>query len=99
MSNQKLTLSKPIQAHDEECIVLEFREPTGKDIAACGFPFVMEAKNGKMQQSFDTEVLSAYIVRLAQIPRPSVDAMSPADFIGAMGIVMGFFADSESLLT
>lgn len=37
--NNNLTLSKAITAHNETLTVLEFREPTGKDVRELGYPY------------------------------------------------------------
>ncbi len=92
--SEKLKLIKPIEAHDEMLAELEFRLPTGRDIAACGYPFQIVFQTGV--SVFDPEAISKYISALAGIPRPSVDRMAVLDWSRAMGVVLGFFADTET---
>lgn len=84
----KLTLSKPIQAHNAETSELELAEPTGKDVRELGFPFKHYA-DGSIQ--FLADKTSAYLVRLAKIPLSSVDQMSPSDINNASMVISNFF--------
>lgn len=98
MAGNKLTLSKPISAHDEKISELTFREPTGDDLMACGeMPFALETKkSGATLTHISTDALALYIERLAGIPMSSVKQMTPKDFMGAFGIVAGFFGDTPA---
>lgn len=83
-----LTLSKAITAHNETVTVLEFREPTGKDVRELGYPYqVGNDESIKLSAS----VTAKYISRLANIPMSSVDEMSPADMGLAGALIIGFF--------
>jgi hypothetical protein len=91
--NIKLTLTKPIQAHGSSISTLEFRPPTGEDILDIGSPpFQIDEKR---RTHIDLAVTGEYIVRLAAIPASSVKLLSPADLMGAFGVVAGFFGGSE----
>jgi hypothetical protein len=83
-----LTLRKPIQAHGETVLVLTFREPTGKDLAACGMP----GGDSMASPEFGGYV-RMMISRLAEIPPSSVDTMSAVDWRDAMIKVMLFLGD------
>lgn len=90
----KLSLSKPIPAHGETVSTLEFRYPSGDDILAIGSPpFSIDDKK---RTHIDLAVTGEYIVRLADIPASSVKLMTPADLMGAFGVVAGFFGASET---
>ena len=52
---------------------------------------VFERESG----GIDLAVTGEYIVRLAAIPASSVKLLSPADLMGAFGVVAGFFGGSE----
>lgn len=84
----ELQLSKPIPAHGETLHVLEFAEPTGKDVRELGYPYQMNQDESiKLQAG----VVAKYVSRLAKIPLSSVDEMSPADLNAAGWLVAGFF--------
>ena len=82
---KELELKKPIIAHGETLSVLEFDEPTGKDVRELGYPYQMN------QDESVRLLVSKYIVRLAKVPQSSVDQMSPADLNAAAWLVAGFF--------
>lgn len=89
-------LSKPVMAHGTERTEIELREPNAGDIAACGYPFVFINNDGAgMQTAPNTAVISAYVSRLAQIPPSSVAQMNAVDWNACMGVVLGFFGQSE----
>jgi hypothetical protein len=90
-----LSLTTPIKAHGEMVSELTFREPLGKDIRVLGFPFEGSGENGKGRGSVDAAGVSRYIVTLANVPLSSVDQLSAPDWTAAMGLVAGFFADTE----
>ncbi|WP_312315417.1 phage tail assembly protein [Atlantibacter sp.] len=85
---KELQLTKPINAHGEAIHVLEFSEPTGKDVRELGYPYQM---NQDESIKLLSGVVSKYIVRLANVPQSSVDQMSPADLNTAAWMVAGFF--------
>lgn len=85
---KELPLKKDIQAHGETLSVLEFEEPTGKDVRELGYPYQM---NQDESIKLLSNVVSKYIMRLAKVPQSSVDQMSPADLNSAAWLVAGFF--------
>ena len=74
---KELELKKPITAHGETLSVLEFDEPTGKDVRELGYPYQMNQDES--------------VRLLAKVPQSSVDQMSPADLNAAAWLVAGFF--------
>jgi Phage tail assembly chaperone proteins, E, or 41 or 14 len=93
-----LQLIKPVEAYGETLRELNFREPIGKDIRACGFPFKFEATDGDGPNFAHPHAAAIHglIVRLAAVPASTVDSLCLADFAAAMEIVTGFFGQGTS---
>jgi hypothetical protein len=89
-------LTKPIQAHGEERKTIELREPTGADIAACGFPFSFTLAQGDEGQTMtpNAAAIGGLISRLGDIPRSSVNQLSFPDWMECMGAIFSFFGGS-----
>lgn len=85
---QELELNHPITAHGETLSVLEFNEPTGKDVRELGYPYQMNQDESIKLQA---HIIAKYIVRLANVPLSAVDQMSPGDLNAAGWLVAGFF--------
>ncbi|ENG2552692.1 TPA: phage tail assembly protein [Citrobacter farmeri] len=85
---QELELNHPITAHGESLSVLEFNEPTGKDVRELGYPYQMNQDESIKLQA---HIIAKYIVRLANVPLSAVDQMSPGDLNAAGWLVAGFF--------
>lgn len=85
---KELVLMAPVPAHGETLHVLEFEEPTGKDVRELGYPYQMNQDESIRLLS---HIVAKYIVRLARVPLSTVDAMSPADLNAAAWLVAGFF--------
>lgn len=84
----ELALAKPIPAHGETLHVLEFSDPTGRDVRELGFPYQMNQDESIKLQA---HIVARYVSRLAKVPLSSVDEMSPADLNAAGWLVAGFF--------
>lgn len=86
-------LSKPITAHAEEMLELNFREPTTEDVMQIGVPqlLIPSADGESVGVEVRTKVVGQYISRLAAIPLSSVKQMSLKDFNACTAVVMGFF--------
>ena len=55
---KELELKKPITAHGETLSVLEFDEPTGKDVRELGYPYQMnQDESGKCQGSWHPRLI------------------------------------------
>ncbi|ENK7136593.1 TPA: phage tail assembly protein [Enterobacter roggenkampii] len=85
---KELELSNPVNAHGETISVLEFNEPTGKDVRELGYPYQMNQDESIKLQA---HIIAKYIVRLANVPLSTVDQMSPGDLNSAGWLVAGFF--------
>ncbi|EMB4692022.1 phage tail assembly protein [Citrobacter farmeri] len=85
---QEFELGHPITAHGETLSVLEFNEPTGKDVRELGYPYQMNQDESIKLQA---HIIAKYIVRLANVPLSTVDQMSPGDLNAAGWLVAGFF--------
>lgn len=84
---QELELGHPITAHGETLSVLEFNEPTGKDVRELGYPYQMNQDESIKLQA---HIIAKYIVRLANVPLSTVDQMSPGD-LNAAGWLVGWW--------
>ncbi|MBM6634621.1 phage tail assembly protein [Leclercia adecarboxylata] len=85
---QEMLLNQPVNAHGETISVLEFKEPTGKDVRELGYPYQMNQDESIKLQA---HIIAKYIVRLASVPLSTVDQMSPGDLNTAGWLVAGFF--------
>lgn len=85
---KELELKHPVTAHGETISVLEFNEPTGKDVRELGYPYQMNQDESIKLQA---HIIAKYIVKLANVPLSTVDQMSPGDFNAAGWLVAGFF--------
>jgi len=85
---KELELNNPVTAHGETVSVLEFTEPTGKDVRELGYPYQMNQDESIKLQA---HIIAKYIVKLANVPLSTVDQMSPGDLNSAGWLVAGFF--------
>ncbi|MBJ8741964.1 phage tail assembly protein [Citrobacter sp. FDAARGOS_156] len=85
---KELELKHPVTAHGETISVLEFNEPTGKDVRELGYPYQMNQDESIKLQA---HIIAKYIVRLANVPLSTVDQMKPGDLNSAAWLVAGFF--------
>ncbi|MDM3307932.1 MULTISPECIES: phage tail assembly protein [Citrobacter] len=85
---KELELNHPVTAHGETISVLEFNEPTGKDVRELGYPYQMNQDESIKLQA---HIIAKYIVRLANVPLSTVDQMKPSDLNSAGWLVAGFF--------
>lgn len=92
----KLVLNKPITVHGEELIELELREPTGDEVCALGFPYLLHIDDGKTAIELRPKIIRAYISKLAGVPPSSLAGMQAADISAATGVVMGFFGMDQA---
>ncbi|EGZ6657210.1 phage tail assembly protein [Escherichia coli] len=85
---KEMVLNQPVSAHGETISVLEFQEPTGKDVRELGYPYQMNQDESIKLQA---HIIAKYIVRLAGVPLSTVDQMTPGDLNTAGWLVAGFF--------
>lgn len=85
---KELPLVKAVTAHGETIGVLEFNDPTGKDVRELGYPYQMNQDDSIKLQA---HIIAKYIVRLANVPLSTVDQMSPGDLNSAGWLIAGFF--------
>lgn len=94
--SEKITikLNKSILDGDKDVTEITLRPITTKDIIECGYP-VSTISNPDEPNSYESRVnhtsVVKYIVRLAQIARPSVLSMDPADYGAATAAVNDLF--------
>jgi len=97
MEPVKLVLSEPVLAHGKELTTLEFKKPTGATIRRCGAPTKMQrVEGGEPVVLLDMDSYGRYISECAQIPGPSVDALSAEDFFACVGVIDGFFGQPRT---
>jgi len=90
----KVTLSKPIQAHDEDISEVTFREPTGKDTARCGVVFNVTTDGDQLVIAAGP--MHKMIAALAGIPISSVDQMSGKDWNTCAMVILPLFVEGET---
>lgn len=93
----KIKLEKPIEVYGDEVIELELREPTPEDVISTGLPQLMipSADGESYGIEIRTKVIAAYIVRLAQIPKSSIKAMTLKDFQACTKAINVFFGGAD----
>jgi hypothetical protein len=92
---RELELKTPVKMGPETIEKLTFKQPKGRDMMQCGYPFrvigVGMGITSEVQRAVDTKVVGAFISNLAQIPPFAVNELSVPDFNAAMEIVLSFF--------
>ncbi len=100
----KIKLSKPVTSEGVEIDSLDIREPIGEDVIACGYPFrvyvgsstdVDKADKGEQEVKVDSTVMGKLAARLADVPPSTIKRLSISDFQTVVGVVMGFFGQSD----
>ncbi|MDB2704916.1 phage tail assembly protein [Pseudomonadota bacterium] len=89
---EQLTLRKPITAHGEELHVLEFADPTSRDLQNHGQPVKFDADENFQ---FNMKSVAGYVSACCKIPPSSVDQMDARDLNDAAPMVAGFFGEGE----
>lgn len=88
----KVTLSKSIQAHGEDVTELELREPTGEDVIAIGYPYlILIGDDDSQAMEIRPKIIARYVGKLAGIPPSAINKVTPGDFSRLTGAVMSFF--------
>jgi len=92
-----LQLIKPITAHGEEVSELTLRDIVTKDIMEVGLPTLMipSADGTSVGVEIRQKVIAQYVIRMAKIPRSSVESLHPADWGKCQEWCMGFFGMSD----
>lgn len=98
----KIELSTPVMSEGAEIKSLEFREPIGEDIVA-GYPvrIIMGSATdpdvavGEQKYDVNVTVATKLAARLASVPPSTIKRLSLADYQAAIGVIIGFFGQSE----
>ncbi|SRR5579885_1470525 len=86
----RVKLTKPIHGKDATKIdTIEFREPTGADIVACGMPVIPDYDTGNV--TFDAKAMTLMMARLSSVPLPFIQHMSTVDWATCATRLQGFF--------
>lgn len=92
-----LKLTKPITAYDTEISELTFREPTTKDTIEIGLPtLIVVGEDESTGVEVRQKVVAKYIMKLAAIPKNSVESLALEDFRACTKVVMSFFGEGDS---
>lgn len=99
----KIELSTPVMSEGAEIKSLEFREPIGEDIVACGYPvrIIMGSATdpdvavGEQKYDVNVTVATKLAARLANVPPSTIKRLSLADYQATIGVIIGFFGQSE----
>lgn len=92
----KITLTKPIEAHGKTITELELREPSTGDII--DFGKITETgfdKKGSVVLRSNTSVVADYISRLGNIPPSVVRSLHPADFLACEEMLTDFLVTAQ----
>lgn len=89
MNDVTISLKRPIEAHGQKVNQIVLKEPTGKEIITCGYPFAI-SDGGAVPVA---AVVAKYISQCGGIPPHSVQQLCPADFQACVAAVLGFFGD------
>lgn len=88
----KVTLSRAITAHGEELTELDLREPTGEEVMAIGYPYLVVIGEDDTQGiELRPKIVGRYVSKLAGIPPSSLNTLSAGDISKLTAAVMGFF--------
>lgn len=97
MDTVTLVLAQPVAAHGNDVTTLTFKKPIGATIRRCGAPTkIQRADSGEAVMLLDMDSYARYVSECAQIPMPSVDALSAEDFFACVGVIDGFFGQSKT---
>jgi hypothetical protein len=95
----KLALSKSVIANGEETMFLEFREPTGGDIATNGNPVSVDFSQDPPKINYDAKAMTAMLAALATVPPSTIKSMTAKDWETAALMVTGFFLPEPSRMS
>lgn len=73
-------LSKPVQAHGEDHLVLTLREPTGADVLEFG-----------LLEGFEPAQFVPLVGRLAKVPDGTIKSMAARDLLSLATVLSRFF--------
>lgn len=91
-----VVFSRPYKAHDLEVRQVKFREPTGRDIETCGYPFrLLQPEPGidQVEIKIIPQAVTKLIVTLSNppLPKSTVDQLSVRDWNACSTLINGFF--------
>lgn len=95
--SKTIQLTQAIVAHGEEVSEITLRAPETKDVIELGLPtLIIPGDDGRSTGvEIRQAVIARYIMRLAAIPRNSIDKLSLADFSLCTAAVMSFFGQGD----
>jgi hypothetical protein len=87
----KVPLRKPVQAHGDMLNEMTFREPSGADIEAAGFPLTFDFNTEPPTPSLNEKKMAAMMSRLAAVPPSTIKALDYKDWSTCAWSLAGFF--------
>jgi hypothetical protein len=84
-------LSKPIEAHGEQVTVLNFREPTARDLLSIGNPVIFDPISDPPKVTHDERKMTQMMSALAAVPPSSIQQLTPRDWITCAWGLTPFF--------
>jgi hypothetical protein len=94
-----LTLTKPVIANGEEAMELQFREPTGGDIASVGSPVLVDFAQDPPKITYDAKSMTQMLALLATVPPSTIRQLSAKDWETAALLVTSFFLPDLSKIS
>ncbi len=91
-----IKLSKPLLVGEEIIDEITLRQPTVKEVAEIGYPFIIVSGDNGSGVDLRPKVVLRYVSRLAAIPPSSLDDLSLGDLSALQAEVMGFFGQEAA---
>lgn len=91
-----VSLSKSVQAHDEDITTLELQEPTFEQIQKFGVPISTDSSGNF---TVNAQVALKYIPELAGVPLSTIKTLSAYDLNNLCWAVWRFFMTPQETLT
>lgn len=94
-----IKLSKPLLVGEEIIDEITLRQPTVKEVAEIGYPFIVVSTDNGSGVDLRPKVVLRYVSKLAAIPPSSLDELSLGDLSALQAEVMGFFGQEAATPT
>jgi len=101
MASKKLSLSKPIEIHDEIISELEFKEPTGAIFLDLGEPRILSKSKDDILYLIDNDaVIKDYMHRcvMGEHGQTLLHMLNLKDARAARELVLSFFTDADQAI-
>ena len=85
-----------VTAYGEPLTELKLREPTGEDLAKCGFPFSFKISGEDREMLINTAATVKLTSQCANIPIHTVKQLRMVDIMQCFAIFSSFLGDAKS---